>query len=403
MPRVSVLMASYNHAAYVADAMRSVLGQSFADLELIVVDDGSRDGSNAVIRSVEDPRVTHVALERNAGAGEATRIALARATGELVAICNSDDVWEADKLERQVAALDEMPEVGACFTRVAWIGATGESLTPGEVGFFNTIFDQPNRSRFGWLKWLIERGNCLCHPSVLIRRSVYATLGGYNNHLRQLPDYDMWLRVLQHHEIHVMAERLVRFRMHGANTSRVEPSNQVRSWRETVYIVTDFFRGISQDNFVRAFGVAELDDLRPMSDRAFAREKAMYLSRHEGPLRDVLRPIGLQMAFELSCSDGPQAIPALEFQAINGELAPTPAPAEPPEPAVESGPSTDTAPAVPATPVAETPDPRPVLAEEAVSAIDAPPEPAPDPEPAPLPVGSGWGALCRRVFARARG
>ena len=107
---------------------------------------------------------------------------------------------------------------------------------------------------------------------------------------------------------------------------------------------------------------------------------------------DVLRPIGLQMAFELSCSDGPQPIPALEFQAINGELAPSPAPAAPPEPAVEAAPPADpaepaaAAPVVPEPPPPDAPDPGPALAEAAPPTIEAPPAPVPDPEAGPPPV-----------------
>lgn len=324
MPRISVVMASYNHAAFVGDAIRSILNQTFRDLELIVVDDGSMDGTNAVIGAISDPRMTHVALEGNRGAAEALRIALARRGGNLVAICNSDDVWEPVKLERQVAALDEMPEVAACFSAVTLIGPAGEALAADRAGVYAGVFEQPNRSRFGWMRRLAEHGNCLCHPSVLIRARIYDALGAYNNHLRQLPDFDMWLRLVQHHEIHVMPDRLVRFRLHEGNTSGANPVSSIRSQREAGYILDRFFAEISQDNFVRAFGAADPANLGPMSERDFVREKALYLLHQEGPLRAVLHAIGLRFAFDLSRTPGSQALSALAFQAITGELPPVP-------------------------------------------------------------------------------
>ena len=108
MPRVSVVIPSYNHAAFVAEAVRSVLAQTLADLELVVVDDGSTDDSLAVLRGLADPRL-QVHRQVNQGAHAAINVGLARARGDVLAVLNSDDAYQSRRLARAVAALDSEP------------------------------------------------------------------------------------------------------------------------------------------------------------------------------------------------------------------------------------------------------------------------------------------------------
>lgn len=324
MVRVSVVMPSYNHERFIAQAIGSVLGQTMGDLELVVVDDGSRDNSNAVIAAIDDPRLRHVPLAKNVGACEAMNIAIGHCTGRYIAVCNSDDVWESDKLERQLAVIETMPEVGAVFSDVTWINDDGEKLKGAGLPEFAAVFAQPNRSRYGWIRRLIEAGNCLCHPSVLIRREIYETLGTYDNMLRQLPDLDMWLRVVQAHEIHVMRERLVRFRIHASNTSQQDDVNTRRTWREHVLIANRFFDEVSPENFYRAMGASDIGSLQSNDPLTFAREKVAYLTKAGGAFGELFLEIGIDMAYRWSRTHGQPLLPALEFQALTAatRLAP---------------------------------------------------------------------------------
>lgn len=316
MVRVSVIMPSYNHERFIAQAIGSILGQTMSDLELIVVDDRSRDNSNAIIASINDPRLRHVALPENVGACEAMNIAISYCTGEYIAVCNSDDIWEKHKLERQLAVIEPMPEVGALFSDVTWIDDDGEELKGADLPFFATVFAQPNRSRYGWIRHLIEAGNCLCHPSVLIRRHVYDAIGTYNNMLRQLPDLDMWLRLVQAYDIHVIRDRLVRFRIHASNTSQQNDVNTRRTWQEHVLIAKQFFDEVSPDNFYRAMGTSCIDSLNSKDPTTFVREKVAYLTRSSCAFRDIFFGIGLDMAYRWSLQNKELAISALEFQTL---------------------------------------------------------------------------------------
>jgi glycosyltransferase involved in cell wall biosynthesis len=229
MSDICAIVPSYNHADYVVDAVASVLNQTAPVREVIVVDDASTDESLLRLRQFDDPRLRIIALDKNAGGSEALNIGIRASASPLIAICNSDDLWEPTKLERQIPWLKADPNIGAVFTGVSWIGEYGEELKDrGEAG---EVFRVKNRSRHAWIKALVENGNCLCHPTVLIRRSVYDKVGLYDNRLRQLPDQKMWLALLMQTELHVLDEKLVRFRIHD-NTSAPSPSVSTRDRNE---------------------------------------------------------------------------------------------------------------------------------------------------------------------------
>jgi len=212
VPKVSVAMASYNHAQYVAGALQSVLEQSFQDFEIVVTDDGSVDGTAEEANRVRDPRISVTALPTNVGGSIALNSSILRCRGRYVAVLNSDDVFLPGKLERQVRFMDEHPEIGALFGYPDFIDEDGTRLAPGET-FYGRTFQVINRSRAEWLRHFFFNGNALCHPSVLIRRRCYGAVGLYNPALAQLPDLEMWIRLLRRFNIQVLPEPLVGFRI----------------------------------------------------------------------------------------------------------------------------------------------------------------------------------------------
>jgi glycosyltransferase involved in cell wall biosynthesis len=282
MARISTIVPSYNHEAFITEALASVLNQTVPVDEVIVVDDASTDRSLDCIRSNPDARIRLIALEKNQGGAEALNIGIAEASNEFIAICNSDDVWEPEKIERQLALLEANPDIAAVFCDVDWIGWHGESIS-GTLPFDN-LFRERNRTRHEWLRRLLEQGNCLCHPTILIRKTVYDRVGRYDNRLRQLPDYHMWLRVLQHFDIHILPEKLVRFRIH-ANTSAPSPAAVARDTNEFVDIATEFFQSIERENFWRSFG-SEMAPFDPRFDLTM--EKILYLWSFAGSRPPVL-------------------------------------------------------------------------------------------------------------------
>jgi glycosyltransferase involved in cell wall biosynthesis len=259
IPLVSVLIPSYQHEKYIRATIESVLAQTVTDIEVVIVDDASSDNSASIIRSYRDSRIVFRQLHENMGACQAMNVGITMCRGQYIAVCNSDDIWVADKLEKQLQIFSSGTGVAAVFSNVEWIDEEGSCL--GNVPGYQDVFRQANRSRFQWIRDLLERGNCLCHPSVLITRDAYDKVGQYNNFYRQLPDLDMWVRVLEHFEIFVMPEQLVKFRVHPDNISRPSPSASNRSINEHRLVLVDFMRRVSSDNFYRAFGFKELKSI----------------------------------------------------------------------------------------------------------------------------------------------
>lgn len=242
-PRVSVVIASYNHAPYVGEAIRSVLAQSFQDFEIVVVDDGSRDGTPERVREIIDPRLTLEVFEANRGACAALNRGLELARGEFVAILNSDDRFLPGKLERQVAFLDAHPEVAAVFGYPRIVDERGEPFSDAAHKDF-AVFMVENRDRHAWLRQFFDAGNCLCHPTLLIRRHCYDTAGRYDARLAQVPDLDMWIRLALHYQIHVIAEPLIEFRIRDGqqNASAARPEVLVRDAWERQKVLAHYLR-----------------------------------------------------------------------------------------------------------------------------------------------------------------
>jgi GT2 family glycosyltransferase len=259
MPKVSVILTSFNHAKYIREAIDSVLNQNFTDFELIILDDCSSDNSWDLINQYSDPRINAFRNEVNKGPVEGVNKAIsAVALGEYIAIHHSDDVWELDKLEKQVAFLDAHLDIGAVFTNALTIAEDSSPLSD-EKHFYSNIFDQPNRTRHEWLRFFFSRGNALCHPTVLIRKQCYVDCGSYRDMLAQLPDFDMWIRLCLKYEIHVLPERLIKFRVRDneANASGNRPEVRIRGLYEYYKLLQNYRKLKNFDDMVKVFPSAE--------------------------------------------------------------------------------------------------------------------------------------------------
>jgi len=243
VPRVSVVIASYQHEAYVADCIASVLAQSFQDFEIVVTDDGSTDGTARRVREIRDPRIRLEVFEHNRGACIALNRGVARARGEYVAILNSDDLFEPDKLALQVAFLDANPGVGAVFAWASVVDERGAPLADRTHKDF-AVFRVQNRPRQAWLRQFFDHGNCLCHPTLMIRRTCYDEVGLYDARLAQVPDLDLWIRLATRYELHVMPRELTRFRIRDnqRNASAARPEVVRRDAWERQRVLEHYLR-----------------------------------------------------------------------------------------------------------------------------------------------------------------
>jgi GT2 family glycosyltransferase len=210
-PTVSVSMAVYDAERWLAEAVESILGQSFADFELIAVDDGSRDGSRAILESfaARDPRVRVIA--RPHGGLVATRnAALAAARGELVAVMDADDVAHPERLARQVAYLRAHPEVLAVGAEVEIVDPDGWPIRKGGLPLEHAAIDAA---------LLRGRGEAITHPVATFRREALLAVGGYREAYHHAEDLDLCLRLAERGRLANLPETLLRYRHHLRKTS----------------------------------------------------------------------------------------------------------------------------------------------------------------------------------------
>ncbi len=228
MPKVSVVIASYNHERYVQQAVESVLGQTFGDIEVCITDDGSSDATPDVIAGIRDERVRFKRFERNRGISAALNDAIRRSSGEFIAELNSDDYFLPDKTAIQVGVLESDPGVGAVFGYPASIDDDGRAVADEDT-YYKGVFRVNNRSRAQWLRQFCRSGNCLCHPTSMIRRRCHDEIGLYDERLAQVHDLDLYLRILGRYAIHVVPEALTMFRIRGGEKNASAPRPAVMS------------------------------------------------------------------------------------------------------------------------------------------------------------------------------
>lgn len=175
-PKVTVILTSFNHEKYLKEAIDSVLQQTYSNFELIIWDDASTDTSWDIISQYSDIRIKAFRNDvQKRGVWGLNKAITEKALGEYIAIHHSDDVWEPNKLFKQVAILDDNSKIGAVFCDVHLISENGAPLLD-ENHFYSSIFNQPNRTRQEWLNHFFHKGNALCHPSVLIRKNVMSVV-----------------------------------------------------------------------------------------------------------------------------------------------------------------------------------------------------------------------------------
>lgn len=254
VPKVSVIMSCYNHRKYVAEAIESVLAQTYTDFEFLIADDGSTDAAADVVRSYTDDRIKFFEYDKNTtfyAWEEMNRIA----RGKYVAYIASDDVWREDKLEKQVAFLEQHTEYEACFTWVETID--GESRIADEKNSKNVIFNTEQRSSEAWYKKLFLESNSLAAPSYMMKTEVFKQLDGFRFKYRQLQDYDLWLRYLLKHKLYVLPEKLTFYRWHEsdstANISFLSSEAIIRNWNEIYHIYSEQIELIEDIFFIEVF------------------------------------------------------------------------------------------------------------------------------------------------------
>lgn len=289
-PTISVLMPVYNGERYLKQAIESILAQTFADFEFLIIDDGSSDRSIEILQTyaTQDSRI-RLTLRENRGIPRTRNQLLAQATGEFVAIMDADDIALPDRFQLQVEFLRQHPEVVCVGGALDWIDEKGRLL-----GHCPMPQDDAELQ-----KLMLGGISLLHHPTTMARRAALVQVGGYNETMTASSDLDLWLRLGEIGQLANLPDTVLQYRLHAKSITHAKQTKQAadalaacqRAWKR---------RGIQGE---------------------FIRQPADHLKQHEFWLRcgwnnflngerDVARHCGIQ-----AISTGPRNLEAWKLLA----------------------------------------------------------------------------------------
>lgn len=236
-PLVSVFVPAYNAGRFLRRTLDSVLSQTYRHLEIVVLDDASTDDTAAITRSYDDCRLTYLRNERNLGQFRTMSRAVELSHGEFIAIYHSDDVYEPDIVEREVAFLRSHPAAGAVFAQDNIIDEQDRLLV--RVSLPAQFRGRPVLSYEDVFPYLLRNKNqLLCCPTFMARRTALAEAGPFDgDRYRIAADLDMWLRILRRHPVGVLEQRLVNYRRSSAQES--SRYRNLRTTEEEFFAIMD--------------------------------------------------------------------------------------------------------------------------------------------------------------------
>jgi glycosyltransferase involved in cell wall biosynthesis len=216
MPHVSVVIPAYNSEAYIAEAIQSALDQSYRDLEVIVVDDGSTDGTEKIVRAFPQPVIYY--RQENRGAGAARTLGVQRASGEWIAFLDADDVWYPDKLAVQLEEAWRQPSVSFFYSDMDMMDEAGRLI---EKDFLQARTERRKKDKEPALDAVAFHNLPFPYPStVLLKRSLFLQAGGFSKSFpaNYHEDFEFFARLAHTEPIHFIPRSLVRYRLSFSET-----------------------------------------------------------------------------------------------------------------------------------------------------------------------------------------
>lgn len=256
-PLVSVIVPVYNGEFFVEDTLRSIMEQSYKNLQIIVVDDCSDDQSRRVIDKLakQDKRIEKVYLKRNSNICVSTNTGYKRVCGKYVALIGHDDIWKPDKIEKQLHFMEMNSKYAVCFTLCDIIDDE-KQICNKKCLLSYRIFQQRNRTQKEWMNTLFFDKNVFCAPSALIRKECITWEGLYQYSLIQLQDYALWLNLIVDFPFYILQEKLTLYRHFFKSTSNLSTLNEGkgnRTCHETNFILKRFLECLSDEKFRKYF------------------------------------------------------------------------------------------------------------------------------------------------------
>lgn len=219
-PLVSVIVTTFNRKNMLAQTLDSICKQTWRDIEVIVVDNMSQDGTESMVAELSDDRIRYfrnpnygvIAVNRN--------FAMRHARGQYIAFCDDDDLWMPAKLSLQLDFLERHPNAVLCYTQAT-------SFMDDEILKEKMISRRVTHAHF----FNLLRGNFIPNSSVLVKKKVFDQLGMLNESSDLREDYEMWLRVARHYEIAGLDEPLIKYRVHLNNNAGSKVTETLRAIR----------------------------------------------------------------------------------------------------------------------------------------------------------------------------
>jgi glycosyltransferase involved in cell wall biosynthesis len=221
-PLVSMIVPSYNHADYIEECILSILNQTYKNIELIVIDDGSRDDSREILERLQKQYGFILEFQANQGVVKTMNRAIRIASGKYISGSASDDFLALDKIEKQVNYLEQHPDYSMVFGKVYMVDKQSQVIEG--LTIVDPVTDPDKDLQF---ESLIER-NCIPAASIMFTKDIWEQCGGYNENVA-IEDLDLWLKITRVSKIAYLDEYLAYYRWHGDNmtTNQVEMQKAV--------------------------------------------------------------------------------------------------------------------------------------------------------------------------------
>ena len=211
MPKITAILPTWNRAEWLEKSIQSVLGQTFGDFELVVVDDASTDSTAEIIERYSG-KIRTIVFSENRGVSAARNAAIKNSDSEWIAFLDSDDFWHPDKLQKQIAQTKMRPACPLHFTDEIWI-RNGVRVNP----------KKKHQKKEGWI-FQPSLALCLMAPStVILRRELFEVHGLFDENLPVCEDYDLWLRLTAQHPVALLNEKLMT--RHGGHADQLSRSD----------------------------------------------------------------------------------------------------------------------------------------------------------------------------------
>lgn len=208
MPSISVVIPAYNSERTIGDTVQSVLAQTFTDFEIIVINDGSQDGTLECLGAIADSRLNVFSYE-NSGVAISRNRGIEKAKGEYVAFLDADDLWVPEKLTEQYQALQESPAASVAYSWTNYIDDSGDFLRPGmRPSFQGDVY-----------RHLLVSNFLECGSNLLVRRSALQKVGGFDAELPPSEDWEMWLRLAKRYDFALVESPQILYRVSTSSAS----------------------------------------------------------------------------------------------------------------------------------------------------------------------------------------